>query len=69
MATPDAVKLWIDTVFRDQVHEICAKPDTLALLKIGYETGDSPEAILTTVVSSVVLEAAGMDPNDYAKQC
>jgi len=63
--TPDAVKLWINTVFRHAVHEVCANPETLALIKVGRDQGHSLERILANVVSAVVLEIAGMKPEEW----
>lgn len=63
--TPDSVKLWINTVFHTEVTEVCSRPETQALLKVGHERGHDVGTILRNIVAAVVLEIARMDPDEW----
>lgn len=63
--TPDSVKLWINTVFRSRLLEICERPETQMMLKVGRDKGDSVGEILAITTSHVVMQIAGMDPNEW----
>ena len=64
-STPDSVKLWINTVFRDAIQDDKFMYAQAVLIKIGYEKGAPPQEIVRRIVASTVLGVAGMDPGDW----
>ena len=56
----EAVRFWIETRLRDAIDDPVMILQSLALMKVAYDRGDSPDVMIKKVIAGFIFSAFDM---------